>query len=137
MMSDLQNQSPVMHVAPYQMKSTDISVLFPSLYHFCSKYYCIFPCSVISKILPTEPSSLAHSPLSTAKCCHTLRLSPMVPCTAVLIAISAHTKMLLRLGLYLEVLPMSSVGTMILPSVTVLPEPKHIGGYADKIILWW
>lgn len=30
---------------------------------------------------------------------------------------------------------MSSVGTMILPSVTVLPVPKHIGGYADKIIL--
>lgn len=28
---------------------------------------------------------------------------------------------------------MSSVGTMTLPSVTVLP--KHIGGYADKTIL--
>lgn len=30
---------------------------------------------------------------------------------------------------------MSSVGTMILLSATVLPEPKHIGSYADKIIL--
>jgi len=30
---------------------------------------------------------------------------------------------------------MSSVGTMTLSSVTALPETKHTGGYADKIIL--
>lgn len=30
---------------------------------------------------------------------------------------------------------MSSAGTMNLPSITALPEPRHIGGYADKKIL--